>query len=176
MRTLIVGSEEKSVCVPHHQRSRLDTQHFRGVDQKYAGNFAAWNTFLEFLNDPETQKLLGEEVSIICEDEGGSGDYRINLKYSRNVGWESTLEVGDLKAGDDAHAHQRMIGKNACAKFFEQGYIDAPATKWVTLSVTLNNGKIFVQTIYPGVDIGRLNGDLTTKKGLYFFDFNNPGE
>ncbi len=176
-RPFVVDGEEIWIGIPKKYHERFDTQHFRGAGKKLAGNFGAWNTFLDFLADPDTQEILGEELSIIKE-KNGDGRYRICIDYpDREIGWESTLHASQLEEGEADHTVSVLsANRNWCANFFEAGFTKAQVTDLVTMSVEITGGVIKVHTMYPGEDVGRLNGDMTTKKGLYFFDFNNPGE
>ena len=177
----LASGETVEVFIPKYQAGRLKNTCFRGERVKRAGNFFRWNTFLDFLMDAQARALLTLELETICSLPR-ERDYRLELGFDEVVGWDSVLDDkhDGLEPVDTANCEYRALGTRSRGMFFPHNQIKAPLTADVTmvLSETPNPSlrQFKVETMYPGADCGRLEGDMTHDHGFYFLDWENEGE
>lgn len=169
---------------------RLLTTCFRG-DVCKAGNFSRWFSFTDLLADSEVKRQILADVSTrISQERSKEAQGKVFRSYPESltftypvpVGWVTTvpltyvrgleLEQTKLNASPTRHAYGLMVtDRNA----------KAPKTRLVTVKYQLklegpNYWTAIMHTMYPGRDIGPLEGNLTEKTQRAFFDFGNPGD
>jgi len=109
---------------------------------------------------------------------------RIEIAFDRPIGWSSTSNVeGGIDPTDNLTYEPFQPNARTQAHRVRTDRVDilAPATNIITLTFSvrfsIRDGWIIViWTVYPGPDIGRLEGDMTEKTGQAFLDWNHPGE
>ena len=168
------------LIMPREQGERLSGTCFRGHACRQAGNFFAWNNFLEFLKDSDVRQLLTEQLNGLVDERQVNRNHRIELVLKRDVGWDSAVDRDELCQDDLEACEFRQINRRASAMFLPDDRIRAPCTNSVTMVLRmLHDGhwKFIIGTIYPGMDCGELRGDnLTEARGLVFLNWSNPGE
>ncbi|MCB9816652.1 hypothetical protein H6786_04625 [Candidatus Nomurabacteria bacterium] len=93
-------------------------------------------------------------------------------------GWSATIPVDpELRAQTEPF----MLNAHAIAwRFRYNSDVLAPLTNEVTLVFSIREQKnkliILVHTMYPGADVGELDGDVTDRENVHFFDWDHPGE
>ncbi len=165
--------------MPHQHAQRLKTTCFRGKHCHQAGNFFAWNNFAEFLRDTEVHQLLQTELEELIEQGKTDQHHRIELEFSRNIGWDSCVDKNVLSPDELGACETRPLNKHSCALFVKEGVMDAPITEILTMVVQMIHDihwKFIIRTIYPGPDCGHLSGNLTEKHSLVFLSWANPGQ
>jgi hypothetical protein len=169
------------------QRERLKKTCFRG--EAKAGCFLHWRT-----DDEVTGALNRDLVEGITEfvRKLGRGDHRedysLTIECDEDVGWSSTIPREVAEAAGVKLAY-RDLNKRAKALFVEDLDYPAPLTREVTLVVTVHvrdfpNApdapfkaiNVFVESMYPGPDVGPLDGDMTEREGVVFLDWEAVGE
>lgn len=167
------------LSMPKAQGTRLKGTCFRGTHVKKGGNFGIWDDFAEFLSDPEVRSKLTAEFEKMVERPTDE-QLRLELQFSRKVGWDSVMLKEDLKPGDLEQCFTKQLSKRATALFLPTGYIDAPATEFVTMVMYMKfvdgHWVFVISTMYPGADCGQLEGNMTEKEDLIWLDWENPGE
>ena len=179
-------------------REWLATTCFRGVSRQFSGNFTKWNDFHQMLNDKHIlQMLLSHIQSVICR----AGDFpdpnqRVEIMYPSEVGWSSTSRLIDQKddttnswwSPDNEQFDNRLVepfklNRSSAALRIRPDRIDikAPLTCALTIVYELRfeagvGWVAVVHKVYPGEDFGALNGDVTRREGVIFFNFDHPGQ
>lgn len=157
---------------------RLRTTCFRGKGNKLAGNFELWSSARELFSD---KVILQSFLADIQEIWGmrSIDTYSVTLEYPTPVGWDSTAPLGNY-APEFLERFQPIWRWNGLRIKPTLSSILAPKTNLVTLiwECKEENGSpvVVVHSIYPGVDVGELEGDVTLREGRVFFDWSHPGE
>ncbi|HRH27011.1 MAG TPA: hypothetical protein PLZ99_02530 [Parcubacteria group bacterium] len=157
---------------------RLKNTCFRGPNLALAGNFLAWVNMKAFLNNSRViQEILSEarEINLV----GFSLTRSIEVNLDHPIGWSSTAELDKYPQED---LEEFFLNRHATALRVKMGNhkYKAPKTNTVTIVFEFKDeGDSFViviHSIYPGIDIGELNGDVSKRENVVFFDWNHPGE
>ena len=167
-----------TVVVRHHTEDRLKKTCFRGYHNRLAGNFKLWETAESLFRDPIVMEVLLEEVHELWQNRD-FGSRSATVVHSHDVGWEST----DLAEKFDLDELERFNpNRHSSALRVKQHLLTlkAPLAKLITLVFEFKdedgNPTVIVHSIYPGTDIGELEGDVTEREDRVFFDWNHPGE
>jgi hypothetical protein len=174
------GTDRASVrfVVPRATRERLATTCFRHPSRGDAGRFASWRSADDVLSDLRIRKQLLIEVERhVRENKAPGSTYSRTVTLPEFVGWESTLSFGEAKGvsvGDAA------INRRATALFVDDD-TPAPRTRDVTVIFSVDDGQhedfvAFVVSIYPGLDVGELAGDVSRREGCVFFHWQARGD
>lgn len=174
-------SGEVMLMMSRHHGARLTTTCFRSRTIRRAGNFFVWSSFRDFLNDTVVRTLLAEQFERVASDWEPGRQYRIELSFSSDIGWDSVMCMEDLRKGDLEGSTIQPLNSHAQALFLPLNRIEAPKTDTVTMVVQARETSdfkrlLFVHTIYPGLDCGRLVGDMTEKHGFVWLHWENEGE
>jgi len=181
MYITLSNGEKVQIFLSRIQAERLTGTCFRGKERQLAGNFFRWPHFAAFLKDPEVQERLDEKLIALLNEPIEGREHRIELEFDDVVGWDSVLERSELSKEVLDRCRPRSFNQDACALFVPDGWIPAPKTSVVTVvmrSYLHSDGhwKFVIYTIYPGEDVGRLQGDMTERHGLVWLSWRNPGE
>ncbi len=167
-----------AVVVRQRTKERLAKTCFRGRGVRKSGNFLRWQSVEELFSEWPVWKYFTKAVAkIYALRDFGIHSYEFNL--GEKLGWESTsrLEAFAPSSLEDFKPNRRSCGLRVK---LNATHIMAPMTTFLTFVYELKeeNGQAvaIVHSIYPGVDIGDLDGDVTTREGRVFFDFDHPGE
>ncbi len=168
------------LIMPKKKGQELTRTCFRGKHCHQAGNFFAWQNFLEFWNDPEVQELLTVELEKLVAKEQPEEDHRIELDFSRDIGWDQMVDQEDLSQDELDACERRDINSRASALFLPDHIMPAPATNVVTMVLNMKHDRhwiFYVCSMNPGVDCGEEpKGDMTKRQKLVWLHWSNPGE
>jgi len=167
------------IILPLRQAQRLVGTCFRGPRCRQAGNFFKWRDFSAFIHDPTTQGLLKPELERLVREAYIQSKHRIELGFDEYVGWDSVAHVDDLKSEDIALGKVQRLNRRATALFLPDGLILAPQTKFVTMVLSqehIGHWRFIIWTMYPGLDVGDLLGDMTELYGFVWLPWSNPGD
>jgi hypothetical protein len=104
---------------------------------------------------------------------------RLSFTYPGVVGWDSTAPRAHFRSTDlEPFSPNRWSAAMRVRP--DRMRLLAPRTSLVTvayeLRCTMEDGFIVqIWTVYPGVDIGALQGNVTIRENRVFFDWNHPG-
>lgn len=163
------------VSIPRKQIQRMSKTCFRGKSYALAGNFSLWGTAKEFLKDEEVVMLLREQFQ---EDflQKKSGTCSCTIELENPVGWSSTLEQSEC-AGTDLALETRPLNNRATATFVAN--LEAPVTYHITVKYKIESAdetaKVTIYSLYPGRDVGELEGNVSAREDVYFLDWDTPG-
>lgn len=172
---MITPDQRASVIVPVEVIDRLQRTCFRGVNVRCAGNFFRWPRADLLLWDARIQSHI-EKTMLDCWARRRFGNASITIGHEKPIGWESTntrssyprKALGPFTPNRKSHALRVMSSK----------YV-APKTSLVTIvfefKLEHEEPIMVIRSIYPGIDIGPLAGDITHRTGRVFFDWNHPG-
>ena len=167
-----------SIIVRPDTRRRLEGTCFRGSFYKCAGNFVYWNSAREVCNDETVMRCLLNEIRMRWQKrEFSTGS--LTIECGAKVGWESTAPI-ELYRPDSLVEFE--LNRRSCGKRVKKHLvgIKAPLTHRLTVVFEFkdefNSPVMIIHSIYPGVDIGELDGDVTAREKRVFFDFSHPGE
>ncbi len=155
---------------------RLNGTCFRGPDVHKAGNFFRWHTMMSLLRDSFVSVEFINELTYRWK-QGRLGSYSVTLMHPEFVGWESTDILGlylesELEEFAPNHHSNVLRVRSRVDRF-------SPRTREITLVYELKKEGTYatavVYSVYPGKDIGKLDGDITEREGRVFFDWNHPG-
>lgn len=169
---------EASIIVRNHTEERLRTKCFRGTFKALAGNFSRWDSSEKLFRD---QEVVGHFLAELDEVWSGRqfGTHSLNIAHKAFIGWESTDELEryrseDLESFSPNRKSSGLRVKTSRTSLF------APRTKNLTLVYELKSESgvavAVVHSIYPGVDIGELDGNVTAREKRVFFDWEHPGQ
>lgn len=169
------------VVVRESTAQRLRQTCFRPGDQPRAGNFRHWRQMYSVLDDRIVMDALCNVLAKeIIEYEGEVVEASVQIRHDEVVGWASTSSINGFVAHQlrdfAPNSHTRALVINP-----KRRDIRAPQTKLVTIVYEFkyeeDNGWVAViHSIYPGPDIGELDGDITEREGVVFFTWEHPGE
>lgn len=169
------------LIVPNIVRARLSRTCFRGREVRCAGNFSAFATSVDlFHHRGVTQQLLASVQEDVSEDDEMEGKSSVTISTDRPVGWASTNPR--ILYPPNALEMYRPRNRNFHGLRVRTTRADllAPRVSCLTVVYTwqfnpTDGWLIFVGSIYPGEDIGELEGDITAREGVVFFDWDHPG-
>jgi len=165
------------VIVPQQTEARLAGTCFRGISLKKAGNFKLWESATELFQDQTVVRLLLEELDSQWV-EGELGVFSATFIHPEQIGWESTspisAEVADALEPFNLNRHSTGLRVRA-----DRTDMLAPLTHGLTVIYELKDdcgGPIsIIRSIYPGADVGELDGDVTNREQRYFYGWEHPG-
>jgi hypothetical protein len=175
------GGKFVTIIAQWKTEERLEKSCFR-FNCDCAGNFFAARSVMDVLNIPDVSDLFLEEVEEVWEQEKYKEYlYRVEILTSEYLGWESTapIEKYDRSDLEIFYPQKGVKAKRVIPSL--SGHLKAPQTDWVTLAYDVKNENgspvVFINTVYPGRDIGWFDcKDITEREGRVFFDWNHPGE
>jgi hypothetical protein len=168
------------VITPGEIETRINNEHFRGKKYELAGNFSQWSSLRKFLED----LMIQHELSIHIRNnlQTGQGVYRATIDWREFVGWSTAAEK-ERFAPDMLESFEPNEQSTALRVRPTRTNIQAPLTCLATvvyqilpslIRVAGENARILA--VYPGMDVGPLDGDITTRCGAVFFHEDHPGE
>lgn len=170
---------------------RLSRTCFRGREVARAGNFSAWDGANHLFGTAHVRKTLLESVQrAVNKDDFADGTFSIEVSFAAPIGWASTTNCvrtafGSWSPGEAADP--RLVEtfapnrrSQALRIKLERTDVKAPLTSIATLvcqlKFELDRGwVIIVHSCYPGRDVGKLDGDITERERVVFFDWSHPG-
>lgn len=169
------GSTDFSIHLPAHQSKRVRKHHF-----KPGANTAG--TFLPKWQSPAmVLREIGPELAEDCLEyckAGESGEFSVEIEFLEEpVGWSGVVSLDRVcdEWLECFEPNRRSTAKQVKA----ESKILAPLTNIVTVvySLHFNGGapKVVIHSLYPGQDVGKLKGDITSREGVAFFGWEHPG-
>lgn len=178
IRKVLKSGVRASIVVRESTEERLLGRCFRGTDLRLAGNFSVWNSVFWFWKD---NLVLGQFLKEM-EDLWSTKDFdthSVNVIHKVFVGWESTSSIERYKA-DDLEPFKLNRRAQGLRVKTDRTDLLAPRTKEITIVFEFKSENdqpvAIIHSIYPGRDIGDLEGDVTEREGRVFFDWNHSGE
>lgn len=162
---------------------RLKGTCFRGTHRACAGNFSKWGNALDMFDGSEDvmDQLIEDVEQAVRAETWGANSVCMKLGYM--VGWTATCARGTIS--EDV-LEPFTLGKNGKASGLrvklDATHILAPQTDLATVIYELRSGRssgsfqVIVWSIYPGPDVGEIQGNITERERQVFFDFNHPGQ
>jgi hypothetical protein len=172
------GTPVLFVCLGRVEK-RLEGTCFRQQTTKLAGNFNKWCTVDEVIGDDQLSSLLAEEV-VDLFSEGELGLHSVTVSHPMNVGWASTDHLSYFSSDELEEFHPNS--RSTALKVILPSKLGrkAPLTKDVTIIFILEEQrgapKATLVSLYPGTDVGDLEGDITEREQQVFYDWSHPGE
>src|SRR5579883_2597746 len=174
-----VNSTRSSVrfIVPHATRERLKTTCFRHQACGDAGRITLWNNAQEVIEDRRVRGPLLTEVARAVNAGEVPDDFSLTVELDEVVGWESTIDYEDARG---LHVARSDLNRHASALFVDDD-TPAPRTNKLTVVFNVTEGRtedfaVFVVSIYPGVDVGGLDGDVSERERRVFFPWGSRGD
>ncbi len=171
------------VVVPKSTERRLAPLHFRGSQCQRAGNFRTWRHPLDVFRHSLVKEQFLAELDAMTHEEYYTPQ-SVAIELGEVIGWEST-DRHDLYPEDALEVFRPGNGnreRSALRIRLERTEFQAPASKTITIVFTFgwdknhkNCYKAIIHSLYPGEDIGPLEGDITEREKRVFFDWNHPG-
>lgn len=174
---MLANDERVKVIVRRKTTIRLMERCFRPRKFRCAGNFIVWESPRQLFDDALVHHEVEEQIAKLLSEDNGT--HRFTIDYGSAVGWESTDHLDKYA---DADLEEFDINDDCWAWRVKRNRTDlkAPLTSLITFVVELrtedNEQVVIVHSIYPGVDIGDLDGDITDREQRVFFDWKHPGE
>jgi hypothetical protein len=144
---------------------------FRGRECCKAGNFRHWNKVEEVVNDWVLVHLCNKALGV------GYGTFSDTVDFTDYIGWSSTAPRGQYSDADLDGFHPN---NHSSALRVVDPTKSAPLTKSLTIigEYRKDGGveKIIIHSMYPGKYVGVLDGDISEREGVVFFDWEHPGE
>jgi hypothetical protein len=166
------------IVVPQFTIDRLYTTCFRGHELRCAGNFHRWRTVDSLLKDDGILTRLLEEIEDVATEPSADSE-SVTIEHTAFVGWESTISRDSCLEADLEEFSPNQYATAMRVIPSRTQYL-APQTKDVTVifKFHLECGipTIVIKSIYPGTDIGEIDGNVTDREGRVFLDWSQPGE
>jgi len=166
------------ICPIQTERS-LTGSCFREKGRSLAGNFCEWNTVDDVFNDDLFRAEFLEEIEMMVRNEAFN-KHSVTISHDVKLGWESTDDITQFDPEElecykpnDHSQSLRVINPNRMDR-------KAPLTNKVTIVyyLDLQGGKprVTIESLYPGIDIGELEGDITGREGRVLYGWTHAGE
>lgn len=172
-----VGGKPVALIMRQKTEERLGETCFRGPECRRAGNFFRYRFAEEFFSDSKMQNLFFPEIwKLSGRRDFDTHSFSLDLKME--IGWESTAPLQNYETHDleEFTPNRRSSGLRVKSS---KRHLLAPRTSKATIVYELKEefGKpvVVVHSLYPGVDIGELEFNVTKREQRVFFDFNHPG-
>lgn len=152
------------LIVDHETKKKLAKTCFRDVAQP--GTFLHWENVQDIFYDQQVQQELIKEVETSIKE--GSGVYSFSIDCHENIGLTSTILI---EKATGPLVKKPLNGK-AEGMFVKMA---APLTSMLTVIYRLQLKKpratVEILSIYPGIDVGVLEGDVSEREGVVFLDW-----
>lgn len=167
------------VVMRQNAKKRLKGTCFRDTNEPLAGNFRLWRRVSSIFNDRTINDKFRQQLEQIMKSDDRCGTHSFCVDYGRYVGWESTAPRDDYDPEDLEYFESGNGRWEAFRVKTNLTEIEAPATSTITFVVEIKDEEgeyvAIIHSIYPGEDIGDLDGDITERENRIFFDWNHPG-
>lgn len=176
-KRLVYGSGEATIVIDDCTEEAIKKTCFRGQCSQFAGNFCKWSSLEELLTDSIIRNELFNEMKRRKERQE-FGTTSIQINYGSQIGWARVDKVGTHSSEELEEFHPNPL----CTAFgVKRDRMDilTPLTCQLTFLVEskLEESEFIVAIhgVYPGENMGVPVGNLTSDKGVIFFDWNHPG-
>jgi hypothetical protein len=169
---------EVLIIVRRPTEERLRTKCFRGKHVALAGNFCLWDSVESLFHDPIVIEQFLEELHEAWTQRD-LGTHSQSITHEVVVGWDSTDPLENY-APDDLEPFNPNRRSQGLRVKLDRTDLFAPKTQLLTLVYEFKsedgNPVAVVHSIYPGIDIGELDGDVTLREQRVFLDWTHQGE
>ena len=160
---------------------RLSKKCFRDPQNPRAGTFHAWHDHYQALHALKHQ--LRETIIAELDEAPSAFDgisCSVECVFPFPVGWSSTADIKDIPLED-----LELFKPNARSIAMRVRLGSKHLARQTNIATVIMNiqrshyGKgftVFVNSMYPGKDIGDLEGNITQREGQVFFGWEHPGE
>ncbi len=174
-----IGGIPVTIIVRGEAECRISDRHFKGYRSKVAGNLKIWNSLYEFLCDEYVIDMMIDDAKQAYDVGSKTNSFFIDM--GDDVGWSSTDHIQNYKEDllEEFKPNKRSRALRVKSCFFE---IKAPRTTLVTIvyelrrELHINQVVLVIHSIYPGMDIGELTGNVSARERVAFFGLNHPGQ
>lgn len=169
------------LVMPRWKGEDLQCTCFRGIHCQEAGNFSAWSSFRDFLEDPEVRTLLAVQLERLVTEKPAGVTHHLEIEFPHDVGWDAVIPKEELIPEELEVCQMRYIDRkgNARALYLPDKLVPAMRTDTLTMVVKMKHDGhwvFIINTMYPGPDCGELYGNMTERKNLVWMHSSNPGE
>jgi hypothetical protein len=176
---VIVNGSTLAILMREEAKQRLATKCFRGQLVEKAGNFRHWECVEEVFSHDHMRTRFTEQIVARVID-GSANPVAVTIECVDPIGWESTIPVNKIDPGD---LKEFQINTHAKGLRVLPGRCQAPKTSVLTAICEIRHETshgspkytVVIHSMYPGTYIGKLDGDVSTREGRVFFDWENPG-
>jgi hypothetical protein len=146
-------------------------------NRKCAGNFFHWASIEDLLSDSYIQQRI-EVTMVTCWRNLPSGHSDLLITCPLHIGWESTCTILNRPAEDfEPYAPSRSASMLRVRP--ESSIGPAPKTDLLTIVYEFHaynqTPRLLIHSLYPGVRMGSLRGDISRREGRAFFHPDHPG-
>ena len=173
-----IDERQVNIVIRDVAEKKISKKHFKGGHVRCAGNFFKWTCIDELFGERDFIDAIFEDASDAF-GEGHIGTSSFSYNFRCPVGWSSTAPIHDFRR---EYFEKFYINKWSSGQRIRRNRTDlrAPKTDLVTVIYELKDeGEkivIVIHSLYPGMDIGELKGDVSQREGCVFFDWDHPGE
>ncbi len=174
------------VVIPRQCYKTMVKRHFRGHSLRNAANFSRWETPYAALGDYRFREIFHQICAEIAADlerdppKNNSGyDQRFIVPFPGIVGWSGTVPRDYVNG---AELEEFKINKHATGLMVMDSEPLAPITSLVSCSTRFRlheadpaNRVIMLYSLAPGPSIGELDGNVSKREDVVFFDFGHRG-
>ena len=181
IRNLPNGTPVSLVCQEATQQ-RLFPKHFKDRPRSLASHFKRWRSVREILKqDLQVFRNLLDDVSRAYE-ETGEGVYSVTIEHPDQIGWETSAPITAFRLDELEHFTLNRAASGLRLKRTATHY-KAPLTHFVTIVYEIMHDReranglfVLIHDLYPGIDLGELVGNITTRERRVFYCIDHPGE
>jgi hypothetical protein len=173
-----IGGKQVNIVMRQVGERSISEKHFKCKNVRCAGNFFKWACIGELFDEQDFIDAIFKDASVAFgERHIGTSSFSYNFRCP--VGWSSTAPIHNFRRED---FERFCINKWSSGQRIRRNRTDlrAPKTDLVTVIYELKDeGEkivIVIHSLYPGMDIGELKGDVSQREGCVFFDWDHPGE
>lgn len=168
------------IIVAWATEKRLRSTCYRGPSHKKAGNFISFDSSDDLLGHEVVLRELLAQVDTLWARQDRSGTWSFTLTCPDFIGWESTAPLANYNPNDLEPLRLNTRANALSVKLSPSHQLSAPKTKNITVIFELNSegedAVVVIHSIYPGTDVGPLDGDVTQREQRVFFSWDHPGE
>jgi hypothetical protein len=102
--------------------------------------------------------------------------FSITLDTKKLIGWSGTICEQQIPSED---TETFTLNKRATCRMIKHNTDhEAPLTTEVTFIIRIPKGNrvALLESVYPGQDVGKLEGDVSSREKVVFFGFTHKGE
>ncbi len=172
------------IVVKAKDEARLVENHFRGKNLALAGNFSAWGRLRDLLTDYEVLRHVRNSLEDISDEKLWESTHSYTFHMRGVIGWSSTAPRDDYQGEELQPFRLNKISRCLMVRP-ELTEVLAPQTSHLTMILEFREDRtalgnlypvIMLHSLYPGVDVGELRGDVTQREARVFFSWGHPGK
>lgn len=166
------------IVVRKSAKERLATTCFRGAGVSKAGNFSAWESAEKLFGTyGVTARLLAHLAELWVKRDFDT--HSVEIELPSRIGWGSTDHLMNYRP-EELEEFKPNSRSTALRVKPSLKHLTAAQTHCLTVVFELKMERghpvAVIHSVYPGRDIGELEGDVTEREQIVFFDWDHPGE